>query len=67
MVICNTTLEEGCAISTGSVDQHRDFKLSFSFSFSFTVRQGLVFAFPFHLFILEAQCLKHESQAIFVF
>lgn len=65
MVICSTVLEEGCAISTGSVDQHSD--LRFSFSFSFVVLQGLFLTFLFFLFILEAQCLIYKSQAIFVF
>lgn len=66
MVICSTVLEEGCAISSGLVDQHRDLRLrvSFRFSFSFGVRQGL---FPALLFILKAQCVTYKSQAISVF
>lgn len=67
MVICSTVLEEGCAISPGSVDQHRDLRLrvSFRFSFSFVVGQGL---FPALLFILKAQCVTYKkSQAISVF
>lgn len=56
-------LEEGCAISTGSVDQHRDLRLSFSF----VVRQGLFRAFLSYLFSLEAQYLIYKSQAIFAF
>lgn len=65
MVISSTKLEEGCAISTGSVDQHRDLRLSFSFRF--VVRQGLFFVFSSFSFILEVQWLIHGSQAIFAF
>lgn len=77
MVICSVTLEEGCAISTSSVDQHRDSRpnLSFSFSFNFSLifKQGLLctflhfFSFFSFFFILETQCPIHVSQDKSVF